>query len=493
MKFAWLLVPVLLLVALQAFFLDKTPERIEEARVTRMEELKASTMLPAYIASLFLGSFRAIAVDAAWLELERAEKEKRFYRKKEILQFIKFLQPRNEEVHMLLAWNMLFNMPAVVSVRDRWRWEKEGLDIYREAMETLPGSPFVHYQAGLDFWKKATPTVGGFEPRFIRMFMEDSDVQAWFSRDRRARRTPFECSIDVLHRAKTLLQDFPDRAYRSQGGLMCTDYFSDNIARNNFLYQAFYFRDRGVEKRRAAEKETDALRAQELRHQASQLFDQADAWLARGEEFCGAMIREYRFTNQPKNIVSMFRALLADLRRAIRVELTGSPRDILDTYMPILRKHGTLDERYIYSAALQAKVALSGDVHELNDSEVDSEPIPKGEWMASNLWPSDDVDYFRYWIVEKSDPFVPHEAYLIIRNPGALPLSLDIQWDYKGIRRTLSTGLAVREKMADDETVTYKIPLHHPGAYIFIFRSALPDAPETLDSSYAFRLVPSKK
>ena len=66
MKPVTLVVVALLIGALfllQGQVLEKSPEQRLERASQNLGELKASTLLPTYIGSLFLGSFRAVAID----------------------------------------------------------------------------------------------------------------------------------------------------------------------------------------------------------------------------------------------------------------------------------------------------------------------------------------------------------------------------------------------------------------------------------------------
>src|SRR5262245_59322208 len=84
--------------ALQALVLERTQvQRLERASMN-LGELRASTLLPTYIGSLFLGSFRAVAIDILWIQMHRmGEEEHRYFERVEIMDLITKLQPRNPE------------------------------------------------------------------------------------------------------------------------------------------------------------------------------------------------------------------------------------------------------------------------------------------------------------------------------------------------------------------------------------------------------------
>ena len=54
---------VALLIGVQHFGLERTAETMTEAPLKRVPNLPASTVLPTYVATLFFGAFRAVAVD----------------------------------------------------------------------------------------------------------------------------------------------------------------------------------------------------------------------------------------------------------------------------------------------------------------------------------------------------------------------------------------------------------------------------------------------
>jgi hypothetical protein len=445
-------------VLLQWGALDRQEEVIEEARTARLNELPATSMLPAYIASLFLGSFRAIAIDAAWIELERVEREQRIYRKKEILEFIKFLQPRNEEVHVLLAWNTLFNLAATVHPKDRWQWEKLGLKFHVDAVRTIPGSPYLFDELGLQLWKKAQPTSGTLDERFIEAFRSDEEIQSLYrgiSGASGRALTPMEFGILFEARAKILLQQYPRYTYRSPMGRLLSPDFNDSMARDMHFIQAMYM-----------------LRRRDL--------EGARRWLEKAEMFCVDVMRQYGFDREPGSIYHKYLKFYPAVRQAIGIEFTGTPRQILDSYMRLLREFGTLDERFLFNTARRHKIDLGGDGFELNDREVDCFPIALGRGVEANLWPADDVDWYIL-----SDPmseegrFLPHSKLLQAENAGSLPLRLRVEFDTaEGRSSSPPVEIPPHDKI--------QVALPYPRAALtrIVVESADPSRPDTLDSKY---------
>ena len=68
-----LAIVVLLLAAVQHWGLERQPETVVEAPMKNLRNIPASQALPTYIASLFFGAFRAVAVDILWIQLRKVE------------------------------------------------------------------------------------------------------------------------------------------------------------------------------------------------------------------------------------------------------------------------------------------------------------------------------------------------------------------------------------------------------------------------------------
>ena len=64
---ALLALVVLLLISIQHFGLERESETVAEAPMKQLKGLPASDVLPTYVASLFFGAFRAVAVDILWI------------------------------------------------------------------------------------------------------------------------------------------------------------------------------------------------------------------------------------------------------------------------------------------------------------------------------------------------------------------------------------------------------------------------------------------
>ncbi|HEV3026994.1 MAG TPA: hypothetical protein VG457_05435, partial [Planctomycetota bacterium] len=136
-----------LLMGLQHWGLEKEIETVAEAPMKRVVGLPASDVLPTYIASLFFGAFRAVAVDILWIQLRKVEEEKRWYERREILKLISYVQPRNPEVWSHLGWHSAYNVAnGFTDPEKSWEWVKFGLLWLRRGVSVLPNNPYLKDQ-----------------------------------------------------------------------------------------------------------------------------------------------------------------------------------------------------------------------------------------------------------------------------------------------------------------------------------------------------------
>ncbi len=153
------LVLILALVAVEHFGLESTAEKREEDKYAKVADLPASSVLPSYIASLFLGSFRVVVVDALWIEASRMrEEEHRYFETIEIMNFISVLQPRNPEVWAQQAQDAGWNIANPTRDPERkWEWIRFAARSLDRGIHHLPDNPYLkHEMAWLLFRKSGT-------------------------------------------------------------------------------------------------------------------------------------------------------------------------------------------------------------------------------------------------------------------------------------------------------------------------------------------------
>lgn len=356
-----------LLAGYQGFVLDRQPEKVLEDRISRLSELPASSLLPSYISYLFLGSFRAVAIDTLWIQLRQAEEDKRHYRVKEILELLAVLQPRNEEVWSLLGWHLMFNVPATVARERRWQWEKEGLKIFHKGHRNNPASPFLKFDLAFKLWKRAVPYEPHFNTDFIGSVESDAEIQQLMLDGRKADRplSPFELAILWMERA---IKDLPeDRSHTTQMGMNIHRDYCNNFLRDFMVAQAMLLKSRGD-------------------------FDGAKAWLQKALDHTNT-----RLPNEGIN--KKYRELFQHWRDALDLERSpDTALECLERYDELLRTYGTLDNRFIHQAAGAIKRNLSGDPLEYNDRELDAVPVTDGRDNRCVIHPKGDVDWYSLYI-----------------------------------------------------------------------------------------------
>jgi hypothetical protein len=106
-----------------------------------------------------LGGFRGILADILWLRASNLQDEGRFFEVAQLADWITRLQPRYPEVWAYHAWNMAYNITAVLAdPADRWHWVRNGIRLLRdEGIPSNPHNPKLYWELGWMFYDK----VGG--------------------------------------------------------------------------------------------------------------------------------------------------------------------------------------------------------------------------------------------------------------------------------------------------------------------------------------------
>lgn len=109
--------------------------------------------------SVALGGFRGLLADILWLRAANLQDEGKFFEVAQLSDWITRLEPRYPEVWAYHAWNMAYNITAVVAdPADRWHWVKNGLRLLRdEGIPSTPSSAKLYWELGWTFYDK----VGG--------------------------------------------------------------------------------------------------------------------------------------------------------------------------------------------------------------------------------------------------------------------------------------------------------------------------------------------
>ena len=106
-----------------------------------------------------LGGFRGIAADILWVRASDLQDQGRFFEVAQLSDWITRLEPRYPEVWIYHAWNLAYNITAVIpDPVDRWHWVMNGVRLLRD--EAIPANrecPKLYWELGWIYLDK----VGG--------------------------------------------------------------------------------------------------------------------------------------------------------------------------------------------------------------------------------------------------------------------------------------------------------------------------------------------
>ena len=106
-----------------------------------------------------LGGFRGLLADVLWVHASELQEKGRFFEVAQLSDWITRLEPRYAEVWVYHAWNLAYNITAVVpDPADRWHWVKNGIQMLRdEGIPSNPDEPKLYWELGWMYYDK----VGG--------------------------------------------------------------------------------------------------------------------------------------------------------------------------------------------------------------------------------------------------------------------------------------------------------------------------------------------
>ncbi|RPH38711.1 MAG: hypothetical protein EHM91_13480, partial [Planctomycetota bacterium] len=474
-----LAIVVLLLAAVQHWGLERQPETVVEAPMKNLRNIPASQALPTYIASLFFGAFRAVAVDILWIQLRKVEEEKRWYERREIIQMISYVQPRNPEVWSHLGWHSAYNVAnGFTDPNEAWEWVKFGLLWLRRGIGTLPQEPYLKEQLAYTLWHKAAWRDGDLDMDLLKRIENDAELQSALLPDGMKSDRPlsaFELALPLLERARNELLDRDIKL--TQMGLYLYPDTMDGFARMCMILQGMYQWKLG----RPEEAKVWFVRAQK----------QVEDMLSRQR---GAPPREgfekrYRNDLSPifKDWAEMYKSYpeIVDLTEKAK---SKKPEDLLAQLalvQGLLVRHGPIDEHWLWSrynpfAPLNAlKQKLSDDTQECNDSIEMGSEISPGDLAVATLAPEGlDVDY--YWIgVPPPDdqsprqPARPMTLKFIFKRPAAARLDLKVTLFDRG-RRPLKEEVLDPKAVAGKDGTVFAHQVSEYGRYFLKVEPADP-------------------
>jgi len=103
-----------------------------------------------------LGGFRGILADVLWMRAGSLQDEGRYFELVQLSDWIAKLQPRSPAIWAYHAWNMAYNVSALMAdPAERWRWVRNGIGLLRaEGLRYNPGSPRLHQELAWLFLHK---------------------------------------------------------------------------------------------------------------------------------------------------------------------------------------------------------------------------------------------------------------------------------------------------------------------------------------------------
>ncbi len=405
--------------------LDRQPETREEARYRNLADLPASDMVPTYIASLFFGAFRAVVVDALWIQLKKLEEEKRWYERREILKLISYFQPRNPEVWSHLGWHSAYNVANGFTDPERsWEWVKFGLDWLKRGNTMLPDSPYLKYELARTLFHKASWRDGQLDQPLLKRVEGDSELQELLRLGPPGPRplSSFELAIPWLEKARVELFARREKFLMTQSGLYIRPMTMDGFIRECMYFQGIYL-------------------------WFNRRWEEAADWFRRAKEQSAMMIRtEYDDFKSSilEDWVKFYDRLpeIVELDRRAQDGKAEDERAFLAKLQALLVECGPMDGGFLWGRRyrngrlddLKQQATRGKDPQECNDSFAMATEIQGGALLLANLEPQGlDVDFYELQVPnpdpkasEGARPGTPIPLRVQLKRPDSATLDLKV-------------------------------------------------------------------
>jgi hypothetical protein len=403
--------------------LDREPEKKEEDRYTRLENVSASDMLPTYIASLFFGAFRAVAVDVLWIQLKRVEDEKRWYEARNILTLIAYFQPRNPEVWSHLGWHAAYNVAnGFTDKEESWKWVRFGLEWLKRGNDMLPDSPQLKFELGYTLLHKPSWETGKLDMALLERVEKDLGLQQALQGKTVIARplSAFELAIPWFERSR-------DEIFARPGG---------NVLTHVGLYLYASTMDGYIRR---------CLYLEGMYEWQQHRWDPAKEWFARAQGHVTEMSHK-KYVEAISGITELqekFYARLPEIVDLDRAAQSGKREDemaLLAKLQPLTLEYWTIDEGFFWHPRnpnvllnrLKQKLARGKDLQECNDSFQTAWHLVPGELILANIEPEGlDVDYYELDLPNPakdappgSKPPRPITVNLLLSRPAGATLDL---------------------------------------------------------------------
>lgn len=132
------------------------------------------------LTTIALGGFRGILADILWMRAGTLQDEGRFFELVQLADWISRLQPRSPTIWAFHAWNMAYNISALMTDPDeRWRWVHNGISLLRdEALPANPGAAKLYQELAWIFLHKlgtdSDPTAAEYRERWAAEMAVDA-------------------------------------------------------------------------------------------------------------------------------------------------------------------------------------------------------------------------------------------------------------------------------------------------------------------------------
>jgi hypothetical protein len=427
---------LVLLVSVQHYGLEVQPETLTEAPMKRVAGLPASDVLPTYIASLFFGAFRAVAVDILWIQLRKVEEEKRWYERREIIKLISYVQPRNPEVWSHMGWHSAYNVANGFTDKEKsWEWVKFGLLWLRKGITTLPNEPYLKDQLAYTLWHKPSWRDGSLDMDLLKRIEGDAELQAALLPDGMKSDRPlsaFELALPWLERAS---EELMTRDYQlTQMGLYLYPDSMDGFARGCMILQGMY--------------EWKKDRREEAKEWFRRAQRQCELMVARSPDAAGGRRDPLKYRHPISSIFADWAKMyarypdLVDLEFKARSKRPEDELAYLELLQSLLVQYGPIDEQWFWNRydphavlnALKMRIVKGEDVQECNDTFDMATEINPGDLSLANLAPPGlDVDFYRIKVEPPAEvnpaplaPPRPVTVKLIFTRPPTAKLDLKV-------------------------------------------------------------------
>lgn len=153
-------IAILLLIALAAVILAGALNRrlLQQRAAAHLTQAPPTQNMPPAVAftTIALGGFRGILADVLWMRAGSLQDEGRYFELVQLADWIVKLQPRSPSIWAYHAWNMAYNLSAMMPTpEEKWRWVHHGLRLLRdEGLRFNPGSARLYQELAWLFLHK---------------------------------------------------------------------------------------------------------------------------------------------------------------------------------------------------------------------------------------------------------------------------------------------------------------------------------------------------